>query len=195
MAEKEVKLMKGNEVIAHAAIRYGCDGYFGYPITPQSEVMETLMELKPWKPRVSCAAGRIGVSSINMVYGGASTGKRVMTSSSSPGISLMSEGLSYLAGAELPCLVINCQRGGPGLGTIQPSQGDYFQACKGGGHGDFHMIVLAPNSVQSARPRGRRVRSGVPTQSGADFVDGAIGQMMEKVVLAPPLQDRRGDRR
>ena len=88
------------------------------------------------------------ISSINMVYGGASTGKRVMTSSSSPGISLMSEGLSYLAGAELPCLIVNCQRGGPGLGTIQPSQGDYFQACKGGGHGDFHMIVLAPNSVQ-----------------------------------------------
>ena len=149
MAEKEVKLMKGNEVIAHAAIRYGCDGYFGYPITPQSEVMETLMELKPWETTgMVVLQAESEISSINMVYGGASTGKRVMTSSSSPGISLMSEGLSYLAGAELPCLVINCQRGGPGLGTIQPSQGDYFQACKGGGHGDFHMIVLAPNSVQ-----------------------------------------------
>ena len=167
MAENEVKLMKGNEVIAHAAIRYGCDGYFGYPITPQWEVMETLMELKPWETTgMVVLQAESEISSINMVYGGASTGKRVMTSSSSPGISLMSEGLSYLAGAELPCLIVNCQRGGPGLGTIQPSQGDYFQACKGGGHGDFHMIVLAPNSVQ-------------------EMHDGAIGQMMEKVVLAP----------
>jgi len=131
MAENEVKLMKGNEVIAHAAIRYGCDGYFGYPITPQSEVMETLMELKPWETTgMVVLQAESEISSINMVYGGASTGKRVMTSSSSPGISLMSEGLSYLAGAELPCLIVNCQRGGPGLGTIQPSQGDYFQACK-----------------------------------------------------------------
>ena len=111
--------MKGNEVIAHAAIRYGCDGYFGYPITPQSEVMETLMELKPWETTgMVVLQAESEVSSINMVYGGASTGKRVMTSSSSPGISLMAEGLSYLAGAELPCLVVNCQRGGPGLGTI-----------------------------------------------------------------------------
>ena len=149
MAEKEVKLMKGNEVIAHAAIRYGCDGYFGYPITPQSEVMETLMELKPWETTgMVVLQAESEVSSINMVYGAAATGKRVMTSSSSPGISLMAEGLSYLAGAELPCLVVNCQRGGPGLGTIQPSQGDYFQAVKGGGHGDYHLIVLAPNSVQ-----------------------------------------------
>ena len=109
MAEKEVKLMKGNEVIAHAAIRYGCDGYFGYPITPQSEVMETLMELKPWETTgMVVLQAESEISSINMVYGGASTGKRVMTSSSSPGISLMSEGLSYLAGAELPCLIINC---------------------------------------------------------------------------------------
>ena len=175
MAEKEVKLMKGNEVIAHAAIRYGCDGYFGYPITPQSEVMETLMELKPWE------------TSINMVYGGASTGKRVMTSSSSPGISLMSEGLSYLAGAELPCLVINCQRGGPGLGTIQPSQGDYFQACKGGGHGDFHMIVLAPNSVQEMHDHVAEAFDLAFKYRNPAMIlaDGAIGQMMEKVVLAP----------
>ena len=107
------------------------------------------MELKPWETTgMVVLQAESEISSINMVYGGASTGKRVMTSSSSPGISLMSEGLSYLAGAELPCLVVNCQRGGPGLGTIQPSQGDYFQACKGGGHGDFHLIVLAPNSVQ-----------------------------------------------
>ena len=180
MAEKEVKLMKGNEVIAHAAIRYGCDGYFGYPITPQSEVMETLMELKPWETTgMVVLQAESEISSINMVYGGASTGKRVMTSSSSPGISLMSEGLSYLAGAELPCLVINCQRGGPGLGTIQPSQGDYFQACKGGGHGDFHMIVLAPN-VAEAFDLAFKYRNPAMI-----LADGAIGQMMEKVVLAP----------
>ena len=124
MAEKEVKLMKGNEVIAHAAIRYGCDGYFGYPITPQSEVMETLMELKPWETTgMVVLQAESEISSINMVYGGASTGKRVMTSSSSPGISLMSEGLSYLAGAELPCVIVNCMRGGPGLGDIGPEAG------------------------------------------------------------------------
>ena len=112
MAEKEVKLMKGNEVIAHAAIRYGCDGYFGYPITPQSEVMETLMEEKPWETTgMVVLQAESEVSSINMVYGGAATGKRVMTSSSSPGVSLMSEGLSYLAGAELPCVIVNRQRG------------------------------------------------------------------------------------
>ena len=188
MAEKEVKLMKGNEVIAHAAIRYGCDGYFGYPITPQSEVMETLMELKPWETTgMTVLQAESEISSINMVYGGAATGKRVMTSSSSPGISLMSEGMSYLAGAELPCLVVNCQRGGPGLGTIQPSQGDYFQACKGGAHGDFHMIVLAPNSVQEMHDF---VADGFDLafkyrNPAMILADGAIGQMMEKVVLAP----------
>ena len=188
MAEKEVKLMKGNEVIAHAAIRYGCDGYFGYPITPQSEVMETLMELKPWETTgMVVLQAESEISSINMVYGGASTGKRVMTSSSSPGISLMSEGLSYLAGAELPCLVINCQRGGPGLGTIQPSQGDYFQACKGGGHGDFHMIVLAPNSVQEMHDHVAEAFDLAFKYRNPAMIlaDGAIGQMMEKVVLAP----------
>ena len=188
MAEKEVKLMKGNEVIAHAAIRYGCDGYFGYPITPQSEVMETLMELKPWETTgMVVLQAESEVSSINMVYGGAATGKRVMTSSSSPGVSLMSEGLSYLAGAELPCLVVNCQRGGPGLGTIQPSQGDYFQACKGGAHGDFHLIVLAPNSVQEmhdfvADAFDLAFKYRNPAMI---LADGAIGQMMEKVTLSP----------
>lgn len=180
--------MKGNEVIAHAAIRYGCDGYFGYPITPQSEVMETLMEEKPWETTgMVVLQAESEVASANMVYGAASTGKRVMTSSSSPGISLMSETLSYMAGAELPCLIVNCQRGGPGLGTIQPSQGDYFQACKGGAHGDFHLIVLAPNSVQE-------MHDHVALGSDLAFkyrnpalilADGAIGQMMEKVVLAP----------
>ncbi len=188
MAEKEVKLMKGNEVIAHAAIRYGCDGYFGYPITPQSEVMETLMELKPWETTgMVVLQAESEVASINMVYGGAATGKRVMTSSSSPGVSLMSEGLSYLAGAELPCVVVNCQRGGPGLGTIQPSQGDYFQACKGGAHGDFHLIVLAPNSVQEMHDFvGLAFDLAFKYRNPAMILaDGAIGQMMEKVVLAP----------
>ena len=180
--------MKGNEVIAHAAIRYGCDGYFGYPITPQSEVMETLMEEKPWETTgMVVLQAESEVSSINMVYGGASTGKRVMTSSSSPGVSLMSEGLSYLAGAELPCVVVNCQRGGPGLGTIQPSQGDYFQACKGGGHGDFHMIVLAPNSVQEMHDHVAEAFDLAFKYRNPAMIlaDGAIGQMMEKVVLAP----------
>ena len=187
MASKEVKLMTGNEVIAHAAIRYGCDGYFGYPITPQSEVMETLMEEKPWETTgMVVLQAESEISSINMLYGAAATGKRVMTSSSSPGISLMAEGLSYLAGAELPCLVVNCQRGGPGLGTIQPSQGDYFQACKGGGHGDYHLIVLAPNSVQEMHDH---VALGFDLafkyrNPAMILADGAIGQMMEKVVLA-----------
>ena len=188
MAEKEVKLMKGNEVIAHAAIRYGCDGYFGYPITPQSEVMETLMELKPWETTgMVVLQAESEISSINMVYGGASTGKRVMTSSSSPGISLMAEGISYLAGAELPCLIINCQRGGPGLGTIQPSQGDYFQAVKGGGHGDYHLIVLAPNSVQEMHDHVAEAFDLAFKYRNPAMIlaDGAIGQMMEKVVLAP----------
>ena len=187
MAEKEVKLMKGNEVIAHAAIRYGCDGYFGYPITPQSEVMETLMELKPWETTgMVVLQAESEVASINMVYGGAATGKRVMTSSSSPGVSLMSEGLSYLAGAELPCVVVNCQRGGPGLGTIQPSQGDYFQACKGGAHGDFHLIVLAPNSVQEMHDFvGLAFDLAFKYRNPAMILaDGASGQMREKVVLA-----------
>lgn len=180
--------MKGNEVIAHAAIRYGCDGYFGYPITPQSEVMETLMELKPWETTgMVVLQAESEISSINMLYGGAATGKRVMTSSSSPGISLMSEGLSYLAGAELPCLIINCQRGGPGLGTIQPSQGDYFQATKGGGHGDFHLIVLAPNSVQEMHDHVAEAFDLAFKYRNPAMIlaDGAIGQMMEKVVLAP----------
>ena len=188
MAEKEVKLMKGNEVIAHAAIRYGCDGYFGYPITPQSEVMETLMELKPWETTgMVVLQAESEISSINMVYGGAGIGKRVMTSSSSPGISLMAEGISYLAGAELPCLIINCQRGGPGLGTIQPSQGDYFQATKGGGHGDYHLIVLAPNSVQEMHDHVALAFDLAFKYRNPAMIlaDGAIGQMMEKVVLAP----------
>lgn len=192
---EEVKLMKGNEAIAHAAIRYGVDGYFGYPITPQSEVLETLEAEMPWETTgMVVLQAESEVASINMVYGGAATGKAVMTSSSSPGVSLMQEGISYLAASEVPALIVNVQRGGPGLGTIQPAQSDYFQACKGGGHGDYHLIVLAPASVQEM----------------ADFValgfdlafkyrnpamilsDGVIGQMMEKVVL-PPFRPRRTD--
>ncbi len=186
MAEKI--LLKGNEAIAHAAIRCGCDGYFGYPITPQSEVMETLMEEKPWETTgMVVLQAESETSSINMVYGGASCGKKVMTSSSSPGLSLMCEGLSYLAGAELPCLVVNVVRGGPGLGTIQPGQGDYFQACKGGGHGDYKMIVLAPSSAQEMYDF---VDLGFELafkyrNPAMILADGVVGQMMEKVELRP----------
>jgi len=193
--KEEIRLMKGNEAIAHAAIRYGCDGYFGYPITPQSEVLETLEELQPWEATgMVVLQAESELAAINMVYGGAAVGKAVMTSSSSPGISLMQEGVSYIAGASLPVLILNVMRGGPGLGTIQPSQADYFQATKGGGHGDYRLIVLAPGTVQEM----------------VDFVglgfdlafkylnpvmilaDGIVGQMMEKVVL-PEQRPRRTD--
>lgn len=186
--ERELRLMKGNEAIAEAAIRAGTDGYFGYPITPQSEVLEYLMQEKPHeRTGMVVLQAESEVAAINMVYGGAGCGKKVMTSSSSPGISLKQEGITYIAGAELPCLIVNVVRGGPGLGTIQPAQSDYFQSTKGGGHGDYKLIVLAPASVQEM----------------ADFVelgfdlafkyrnpalilsDGAIGQMMEKVWLNP----------
>ncbi len=186
--EKDIRLMKGNEVIAHATVRYGCDAYFGYPITPQSEVMETLMELKPWESTgMVVLQSESEIASINMVYGAAATGKRVATSSSSPGISLMAEGLSYLAGAELPCLIVNCQRGGPGLGTIQPSQSDYFQATKGCAHGDFHLIVFAPNSVQEMHDHVYDAMDMAFKYRNPAMIltDGIIGQMMEKVVLAP----------
>ena len=193
MANQEVTLMKGNEAIAHACIRCGADGFFGYPITPQSEIIETLALLKPWETTgMVVLQAESEVAAINMVYGGAGAGKRVITTSSSPGVALMQEGISYMAGAEIPGVIVNVQRGGPGLGTIQPSQGDYFQATRGGGNGDYNVIVLAPASVQEM----------------ADFVDlaftlafkyrnpamilsdGVIGQMMEKVVL-PPMKPRR----
>ncbi len=184
----EIKLMKGNEVLAEAAIRYGCDAYFGYPITPQSEVMETLMARHPWDTTgMVVLQAESEVAAINMVYGAAATGRKVMTSSSSPGISLKAEGLSYLAGAELPCLIVNVQRGGPGLGTIQPSQADYFQAVKGGGHGDYHLIVLAPASVQEMNDFvGLAFDLAFKYKNPAMILaDGAIGQMMEKVELSP----------
>lgn len=192
-AEKEVVLMKGNEAIAHACVRCGADGFFGYPITPQSEIIETLALLKPWETTgMVVLQAESEIAAINMVYGGAGAGKRVITTSSSPGVALMQEGISYMAGAEIPGVFVNVQRGGPGLGTIQPSQSDYFQATRGGGNGDYYVIVLAPASVQEM----------------ADFVDlafelafkyrnpamilsdGVIGQMMEKVVL-PPMKPRR----
>ncbi|MCM1310393.1 MAG: 3-methyl-2-oxobutanoate dehydrogenase subunit VorB [Bacteroides sp.] len=195
MNNEEVKLMKGNEAIAHAAVRYGADGYFGYPITPQSEVLETLEELQPWDTTgMVVLQAESEVASINMVYGGASTGKAVMTSSSSPGISLMQEGISYIAAGELPALIVNVMRGGPGLGTIQPSQADYFQATKGGGHGDYHLIVLAPASVQDmADFVGLGFDLAFKYRTPAMILsDGIIGQMMEKVVL-PPFRPRRTD--
>ena len=187
---KEIRLMKGNEAIAEGAIRAGCDGYFGYPITPQSEVLEYLMATNTEKRTgMVTLQAESEIASIHMVYGGAAAGKRVMTSSSSPGISLMQEGISFMAGTELPCLLLNVVRGGPGLGTIQPSQSDYFQAVKGGGHGDYKMIVLAPASVQEMYDFAKlgfdlafkhRIQCMV-------LSDGAIGQMMEKVELDDPL--------
>ena len=192
---QEVVLMKGNEAIAHAAIRCGCDGYFGYPITPQSEVIETLAELKPWETTgMKVVQAESELASIYMVYGAAGAGKRAMTSSSSPGVALMQEGITYMAGAELPGVFVNVQRGGPGLGTIQPSQGDYFQATRGGGNGDYNVIVLAPASVQEmadfvdlAFELAFRYRNPAMILS-----DGVIGQMMERVVL-PPYKPRRTD--
>ena len=193
--KEEVKLMKGNEAIAHAAIRYGADGYFGYPITPQSEVLETLEAEMPWETTgMVVLQAESEVASINMVYGGAAAGKAVMTSSSSPGVSLMQEGISYLAASELPALIVNVMRGGPGLGTIQPSQADYVQATKGGGHGDYHLIVLAPSTVQEMADfvgLGFDLAFKYRTPSMI-LADGVVGQMMEKVVL-PPQRPRRTD--
>ncbi len=193
MEKTEIKLMKGNEAIAHAAVRYGCDGYFGYPITPQSEILETLENIQPWETTgMVVLQAESEVASINMVYGGAATGKAVMTSSSSPGISLMQEGISYIAAGELPCLIVNVMRGGPGLGTIHPSQADYFQAVKGGGHGDYHLIVLAPATVQEmADFVGLGFDLAFKYRTPAMILaDGIVGQMMEKVVL-PPFRPRR----
>ena len=193
MAEQDVRLMKGNEAIAYAAVRCGADGFFGYPITPQSEIIETLSLIKPWETTgMVVLQAESEVASINMVYGGAGAGKRVFTTSSSPGVALMQEGISYMAGAEIPGVVVNVQRGGPGLGTIQPSQSDYFQATRGGGNGDYNVIVLAPNSVQEmadfmdlAFTLAFKYRNPAMILS-----DGVIGQMMEKVVL-PPAKQRR----
>lgn len=189
MSEKV--LMKGNEAIAEAAILAGCRHYFGYPITPQTEIAAYMAKKMPKIGGVFLQA-ESEIAAINMVYGVSSAGKRVMTSSSSPGISLKGEGISYLAGADLPALVVNVQRGGPGLGGIQPSQSDYFQATKGGGHGDFHMIVLAPASVQEMAEltvKGFELADKYRVTSMI-MADGTMGQMMEPVELdfevAPP---------
>jgi 2-oxoglutarate/2-oxoacid ferredoxin oxidoreductase subunit alpha len=180
MAEKI--LMKGNEAIGEAAVVAGCRHYFGYPITPQTEITEYMSRRMPQVDGVFLQA-ESEVAAINMVYGAAGAGARVMTSSSSPGFSLKQEGISYIAGAELPCVIVDMQRGGPGLGSIQPAQGDYFQATKGGGHGDYHNIVLAPNSVQElvdmtilAFDLADQYRNPVMILG-----DGAMGQMMEPV--------------
>jgi len=183
---KELRLMKGNEALAEAAIRAGADAYFGYPITPQSEVIEYLMAARTEdRTGMIVLQAESEIAAINMVYGAAGCGKKAMTSSSSPGMSLKQEGISYMAGAELPCLLVNVVRGGPGLGTIQPSQSDYFQSVKGGGHGDYKLIVLAPATVQESVDYVKlgfelafKYRNPVMIQS-----DGIIGQMMEKVEL------------
>ncbi len=182
-------LMKGNEAIAEAAIRAGCTAYFGYPITPQNELIGYMASHLPEKGRVFIQA-ESETAAINMVYGAAACGVRAMTSSSSPGISLKQEGISYAAGADLPLVYVNIVRGGPGLGSIAPAQSDYFQSTRGGGHGDYHVVVLAPDSVQEAADL---------TYEAFDIADewrmpvmilgdGVIGQMMEGIVL-PPERD------
>lgn len=181
---KEARLMKGNEALAESAIRAGIQAYFGYPITPQSEILEYFSRELANRGGIVLQA-ESELAAINMIYGASGAGARVMTSSSSPGISLMQEGISYIASAQLPCLIVNVNRGGPGLGTIQPSQGDYMQAVKGGGHGDYHLIVLAPASVQEmadfvfdAFRLAEKYRNPAMI-----LADGALGQMMEKVIL------------
>ena len=177
-------LMKGNEAIAEAAIRAGCRHYFGYPITPQTEIAAYMAKRMP-KIGGTFLQAESEIAAINMVYGAASAGKRAMTSSSSPGISLKGEGISYMAGSDLPGLIVNVQRGGPGLGGIQPSQSDYFQSTRGGGHGDYHLIVLAPASVQEMADMTVKAfdladKYRMPVML---LADGTMGQMMEPVSL------------
>ena len=181
-------LAKGNEAIAEGAIRAGCQAYFGYPITPQTELLEYMARRMPELGRVFVQA-ESEVAAINMVYGAAAAGARVMTSSSSPGISLKQEGVSYLAAASLPAVIVNVMRGGPGLGNIAPAQADYFQATKGGGHGDYRSIVLAPSSVQEAMDLTAEAfdladRYRMPV---VVLTDGIIGQMMEPVVVSEAI--------
>lgn len=185
---EEIRLMKGNEAIAEAAIRAGCKAYFGYPITPQNELIAYMAANMLPKGRIFIQA-ESEVSAINMVYGAAATGARAMTSSSSPGISLKQEGISYLCGADLPSVIVNVARAGPGLGGISPSQGDYFQATRGGGHGDYYTIVLAPKGVQDAADLTYEAFSlsdkyRIPVLI---LADGLIGQMMEGVALPEPI--------
>jgi len=184
-------LMKGNEAIAEAALRAGCRLYFAYPITPQSELIEYMSKMMP-KVGGTIVQAESEVAAINMVYGASGCGKRVMTSSSSPGISLKQEGISYISGANLPAVIVNVVRGGPGLGDIQPAQGDYFQATRGGGHGDYRTIVLAPSTVQEfadmaplAFDLADKYRIAVLILS-----DGLIGQMMEPVEFQPAKTEK-----
>ncbi|MBR6534341.1 MAG: 3-methyl-2-oxobutanoate dehydrogenase subunit VorB [Clostridia bacterium] len=175
-------LMKGNEAIAEAAIKAGCLHYFGYPITPQTEIAEYMAKRMP-KVGGLCLQAESEVAAINMIYGAASSGTRCMTSSSSPGISLKSEGISYIVGCDLPCVILNVQRGGPGLGGIQPSQADYYQATKALGHGDMHLFVLAPSSVQEMAELTSEAFDIADTYRIPVLIlaDGALGQMMEPV--------------
>jgi len=185
-------LMKGNEAIALAAIKGGVDAFYGYPITPQNEVPEYLSKHLLANGKVFLQA-ESEVSAINMVYGAAGAGKRVMTSSSSPGIALKQEGISYIVAAELPCVICSVMRGGPGLGSIQPSQGDYYQATRGGGNGDYQLIVYAPESIQET------IDIMKDAFNIADYyrnpvmvlVDGLIGQMMESVDFDKPVKERK----
>jgi len=175
------ELLKGNVAIAEAAVKAGCRGYFGYPITPQSELLEHMSNLLTSTPGGAFVQAESEVAAINMVYGAAASGARVMTSSSGPGISLKAEGISFCAGAELPCVIVNIMRGGPGLGGIQPSQADYFQATRGGGHGDFNLLVYAPDSVQEAADLTQKAfdRADFYRTPVMILADGVIGQMME----------------
>ncbi|HBR03593.1 MAG TPA: 3-methyl-2-oxobutanoate dehydrogenase subunit beta [Ruminiclostridium sp.] len=188
-------LMKGNEVIAEAAIRAGCRYYFGYPITPQTEIAHYMAKKMPAAGGVFLQA-ESEVAAINMVYGAASAGKRVLTSSSSPGISLKQEGISYIAGAQLPAVIVNIMRGGPGLGGIQPSQSDYFQATKGGGHGDYHMVVLAPASVQELYELTVEAFNISDKYRVMTMIlgDGVLGQMMEVVNFRDEEKIDNGDK-
>ncbi len=184
-------LMKGNEAIARAAMKAGLDCYFGYPITPQNEVPEYLSKLMPDAGKVFVQA-ESEVAAINMVYGAAGSGKRVMTSSSSVGIALKQEGISYIAGAELPCVIGSVMRGGPGLGSIQPSQADYYQATRGGGNGDYHVIVFAPESVQETVDLMKEAFDVADIYRNPVMIlaDGLIGQMMEPVDIDKPVRRR-----
>jgi len=183
------KLMRGNEAIAEAAIRAGCRNYFAYPITPQAELLQWMAEHMPEQENGTFLQAESEIGAISMVYGAASTGERTMTSSSSPGISLKQEGISYLAGSELPAVIVNIMRGGPGLGNIQPAQGDYFQATKGGGHGDYRLIVLAPSTVPEAGELTFKAFDLADKYRNPVIVlaDGMIGQMMEPVELPSPI--------
>lgn len=186
MSEKV--LMKGNEVIAETALRAGCNFFFGYPITPQTELAAYMAKQMP-KCNATYLQAESEVAAINMVYGAAAAGARVMTSSSSPGISLKSEGVSYIAGADLPCVIVNIERGGPGLGSIQPSQSDYWQATKALGHGDFHLLVFAPSTVQEMADLTYYAFDAADRYRMPAMIlgDGMLGQMMEPVVLPDPI--------